>query len=561
MEARKELYVYITNYFKSRLFQTLISPKVTFILSGGCTRDQNGEIQNLDFPISVTKTTVSVMLEHSFPTLSEGDLDVWRFVDVFSDKNVHVYSFDGDVFLIGLLHVKHYLTKNKTRVINVVTVRSVDSKTPTEASVAATMRNKEMCANIYSRVLEETGNIERAFVASGGVTPSAFEAAQKRAPRRQPIKMLYYIDVIGIYSDIIQEALDVVREARHVHKCSDFQLFDPVESFVVAFFLSSDSHDYVQTKLISNGVGSSNIWNTYRTHLHLIGDLVRVYYEPADDGQFKRYFVIDVEAMVRFSKYLYVEKYKKNPETHFNKNVKIEDVHKVAAQCAWTLHYWYDGIFPNIPIADGLITDPTNDLSIYGYKYKEWADIVVLSDFRIAPPITITTSSSSKRTQREENEIPKEDSKKQRIMKSTAPVAIEKKQIHSSGDDDLLSYSIVDVWVSGSVSLQGSGIYFAEDSDNNHFIPNNEENNDDNNALAIKAVDLAINTLYELYGDSCPCTIITDSVFIINLFKNLDEGKNEENGKETYLKFKKFSDLTIRTAHKISDLEKINKIK
>lgn len=395
--ARSELYTYLTHLISSDSFRKMLPEGLTFIFSGA--RHENTNLP----PLQITKEEgVRVMVEEFFPTLSEGDLDVVRFAHIYHDKNAHILSLDGDILLIMLLHTRFALTRCEERQLTMVTKRSDGSEEASEQKQIA----KEVRATIYSSVLEETGSNEMAFSASAGTTPAAVEAAKKRAPRREPKWMLNYVDVTGLFFDIVEESLQIVREARLRFNDTSFTMHNPIESYVVALCLSSSSHDYIQTGRISRQVNSSIVWEAYRTNLIFIGDLVQVYHRKGGADQPFRYFAINVPALKRLVQKLYETKIYSalKPTKALNTEAKLEaegrrrlkdimekhapsdsDLCVVASQCAWTLQYWGNGVFKDLEICDGLQIDEESGLPIYGYRKGDWADDVTKSEMKIAP--------------------------------------------------------------------------------------------------------------------------------------------------------------------------------
>lgn len=456
-EAKAELYEYITEYLKSEYFRKDVPENKCVIFSGALRINRNGttfapfhkdDAERLP-PLCVTKRSYSFLEDMKSDHISEGDVDVWRWVDRFPSKSFRVKSNDCDVLLIGLLQMRHVITNNPDRKGWFVTRRSIGS---VDISPEITQRKEtlKMFKGIaYVTTLEATGSIDEAYRASGGLvpTPSLFastlssessnsstsstssttqpshltddfndedkeltanvpsDGSRKRS--RAPNWADHHIDMFKIYKMIITEAYHLVEE-----HC--LPLNNPVETYVMCLCLASDKHDYIKTKLVSPKIGSHYIWKALKPNLWWIGDMVRVYKSPSvststDTQQSNgniHYYAVDTGALKKLVQCAYMEKAKESlgtskknnteeklekarkqkAEKMFKDNVSEDSIQLIAAQCAWVLQYWGNGVFSNYEIVDGLLTDEYKK-SIYGYNDRGWADCVSHTELKIAPPL------------------------------------------------------------------------------------------------------------------------------------------------------------------------------
>jgi len=450
-EAKAELYEYITEYLKSEYFRNDIPENKAVIFSGALRINRSSDtfssfhkehVERLP-PLYVAKSSHSFLEDMNSDHISEGDLDVWRWVDRFPSKSFRIKSNDCDVLLIGLLQMRHVIANNPDRRGWFVTRRSIGSL---EISSEVTQRKEtlKMFKGIaYVTTLEATGSVDEAYRASGGLvpTPSLFEsilssepstsyAAQSshavddfnnedeelrvsvpsdgsRKRSHAPDWADHHIDMFGIYKMIIAEAYHLVEK-----HCLPLQ--NPVETYVMCLCLASDKHDYIKTKLASPKIGSHYIWKALKPNLWWIGDMVRVYKSPSKSTSMDiqqtvgkiHYYAVDTGALKKLIQCAYMEKAKdslgaskknnteeklekarkQKAEKMFKDNLSEDSIQLVAAQCAWVLQYWGNGVFSNYEIVDGLLTDE-HEKSIYGYNDRGWADCVSHTELKIAPPL------------------------------------------------------------------------------------------------------------------------------------------------------------------------------
>ena len=411
-QARAEFYEFILEHLQTVL-RPLIPAGKCVILSGGLhvlymfepgQFDPEKHVTQLA-PVRLTHDNVEILEEHAFPSLSEGDLDVLRWVNVFPDKNFYIYSVDGDIFLIALMQMRRIIKQNPHRLCYFVTRRSVDSK-PVDAKRASKKSSlREHQELVYERTLQETQSIDDAFRASGGVvssrlftesssskrsrsepsssssSSSSSKRARSVAPKKEPVWLDRYINLVGVYWKFIDKGHELVETHKLVDEKGRPKCVNIAEVYVLAICLCSTSHDYIQPKLVSPGVGPKFIWRAFETYLHELVDLVRIYAPKQQPPHCTLYYYgVDVDVLTRFVQRIYEVK------GIDNKKVTPTELHIVAAQSAWTLQYWGNGVYPCYNVVDGTIADANGD-SIYGYTPKGWASSVVEAPIRFAPPI------------------------------------------------------------------------------------------------------------------------------------------------------------------------------
>lgn len=435
--AKAELYSYITRHLTSHGFRMAIPPNKRVILSGGITYLQTREVATgvipfdhelmvmLELPYVITTDSVAVVPEMSVEHISEGDVDVWRWVFYYPEKNFMVKSRDGDVFMIGLLKMRRVLQETPGRICWFTTMRGDGSQDATEEETAKALALRDVRARIYEHVLQETGSVHEAYRRSGGYRPASSYAtatsssssvvtnSRKRPAAeisvRKHVKWVqYYIDLTGIYEDIIDEAhaLTTLAGVR--------DLINPVETYIVALCLSSDAHDYIEVKKATPGVGAHFVWHALHNNIAEIGDMVRVYEMPSILGNttpvrsLYRY-VIDCNALKKLIWFTYLEKArrtlafsKKNSTeaklivAHYESATKAQikggvtdaDIDRVGSQIAWTLHYWSTGVDAPEEVVSGLSLNAFGE-PLYGYCREGWGQTVssISSRLRCAPPI------------------------------------------------------------------------------------------------------------------------------------------------------------------------------
>lgn len=453
-EAKSALYEYMTEYFESEYFKKDIPEGKTFIFSGAMkvARQENqspfyDKIVHLP-PLCVTKTGHRYMDEVKSDHISEGDLDVWRWVvEVYPTKSSLVVSNDCDVLLVGLLQMRHIVARTSQREVWFMTRRSIGSVEQTEETLQKKESLKAMKSIAYVTTLESTGSIDEAYRASDGLVPpasvltyssssntygvsddlmyddllpsSSSDGSRKRT--RAPDWADHYIDMRGVYDAIIDEAFELVK-GRHV------PIKNPVEVYVLIFLLSSDKCDYIQTALASPKISAAFIWKAFKPNLWRIGDIVSLHRprlqengadetnEALEDTEIVEaghsntitfhHFVINMDSLRTLVECAYMQKAyealgiskKNNTEeklqrareekckTMLKAYVTEDNLQIVAAQSVWALQYLANGIFSTYEIVSGLLVDE-NGNSVYGFKERGWADRVSHTDLKICPPI------------------------------------------------------------------------------------------------------------------------------------------------------------------------------
>lgn len=332
-------YAYLTRFVQTQAFRDHIPAGKCFILSGAISASNW-----LDQPVHLPPVQVFadrvVSLDHfRCDHISEGDLDVWRWAIYYNDCNCCVISYDGDVFLIGLMQIRNLVTEGSDRRILFLTRRSVGSAAVPELALKRKAELKVRRAIVYDTVLAETGgDVQEAYRASGGLvsstaiyntlvlaSPSSSSqdsslsqgrdlnsvnddaigqdpnsnqndpdpdidvvVPERDAKRRAPVWAMQYIDMVGIHDDIIRTEYDN-RELRATFNRN------PAVSAVLALFLSSEKVDFVETKRVSRMLGSEYFWAAFQEDPHKFRDLVMV----SDSGLGDRIFsyAIDVHCL------------------------------------------------------------------------------------------------------------------------------------------------------------------------------------------------------------------------------------------------------------------------
>jgi hypothetical protein len=430
-EAKAELYEYILLYMMSDNFYAGLPPGKQVIFAGGHlidrTPDERGEwVFSSDklirmSPIQLTRSGMVELHDLYNPEDSEADVMVYRFIHAFPTKNFHVRSYDCDVLLIGLIQMRFIKEAGSQRIGWFVTRRgSGESDFPTDKEVETVESNKRLRQTVYDKTLAETGSIDEASYRSGFIRPAGSyedpEKESRKRARRVPNWIIYYIDLFGVYDDIINEARGLV------HYFGLEELKNPVEIYAAILAISCTNHDFIEAGRLTPGVGAHFVWITFLKNIQLVGDLIQVY-EPqirpaSEEGSsstldadvFDGYhYVIDTERLRTLIDAVYLEKActavnmskKNNTEVKLaaarkesaRKNMEKakltpEIISTVAAQIVWTLHYWANGgMLGNPPVVDGTTLDPETGLSIYGFLKTGWADKVEVSRYKIAPPL------------------------------------------------------------------------------------------------------------------------------------------------------------------------------
>lgn len=393
--AKADLYEYIT-LFLTTVARTRIPPGKKLYLSGGLKtegRYTDGPITRKNLPpIEITCDKWKYREDLHSPDISEGDIDVWYWVHIFHEMNFHVYSYDADVILIGLLQMRRILTQKNTRQGWVITRRSVSSSIVDERYTLNIAKRQCIRKELYDITLLRTQDASEAYLKAGG----SFAEDSKRSPRR-PNWVTYHLNLVAIYADMLKDA-----ETHHIE-----QKYVPnlVETYVLAFILSSDEHDYIQTKLLSRGVGSGFVWTALEKQIYTFYDLVSVFTNTDSPNANKFYYAVSTDALRSFVTAFYREKAyasikedgktaKKAQEAReksFNANISkngpsVEQIYIVASQCAWTLQYWGNGPVPGYTVVNGTTLDESGS-SVYGYTPSGWAETVCGDGiYRVCPP-------------------------------------------------------------------------------------------------------------------------------------------------------------------------------
>jgi hypothetical protein len=432
-QAKAELYEYLTLSLQSQFFRKDIPEGKVIIFSGALTIDRGEDSSfskdrvNLLPPLRVTSEGHTFIGTIDSNHISEGDVDVWRWVDEFKTKAFRVISNDCDVLLIGLLQMRHIIANNPARQGWFVTLRSVGSVEYSEEQVEKRETLKVLKTAAYMTTLSTTGSLDEAYRASGGFVPEIMTSTSSSSsstvtddpnshgdpemfqssgvPRKRmrstPDWAEHHVDMFGIFNEIIREAYHLVEK-----HCLPLQ--NPVETYVMCLCLASDKHDYIQTKRVSPGIGPHFLWQALKPNLWLIGDMVSVFRPPSTANcphpDRIHYYAVKPKSLRTLVNCAYFLKAhdalkpsKKNnneikllkarqekAKTMFSK-VSDDDIQIVAAQCAWVLQYWGNGTFPAYDIVDGLTVDE-NGNSLYGYDTEGWAKRVTYTNLKIAPP-------------------------------------------------------------------------------------------------------------------------------------------------------------------------------
>lgn len=388
-EARIDLYEYVTSFFRSAEFQAMLPAGKRFVLSGGLQINEPYSKYTRLPPFVVTRDGISVVEELRHHQISEGDLDVWRFV-LHYEGNVVVESGDGDVLLAGLVLMRTIFSNNDTRRVWFRTRRSVGQKAhPPELLRAHATRHET-----YLRVLEQSGGDQHAaYLASDG--------AIKPQPttRGGVVWGQCWVDLYSLWASMIQDA-------HEVHAKLSVEIPCPVEQWVVLMCMASDSHDYFDRKRVIKGAGAKPVWLSYVDNMHDIGPVVRIAeHEDSKHGNFS--YMIDAQALRRWSSHAYREVVMSRNKRNSNVNKKLSDAayekkinekaSQVAAkhfpgeesvlvgasQLAWVLHYYNTGPKVAHIVISGLDIHPYSGESLYGFVSGGFADRVTSDPLRV----------------------------------------------------------------------------------------------------------------------------------------------------------------------------------
>lgn len=395
--AKMEFYEYISLFFTLDI-RDRIPPGKKIIFSGGLriTNAAKMEYTNLP-PLEIMRDEWGIRHDWHSPHIREGDIDVWNWVYRFPTMNFHVHSYDADVILIGMLQMRRLLKKTPERRGWVVTRRSVASQIPDDRYARNLEKQRCLRKETYDSVLAETQDASKAYVAAGG----SFVESEPSTARR-PTWVVYFIDLVSVYYDIVRDAIEHGGDA------------NLVEVYVLALILSSEDHDYIQTKTISHNVGCQYVWTTFEKNMHRFRELVNVYKHGMIEDNRTFYYAVDKLVLHELIRAFYREKaqssikmenktaaqFEKAWARSFTSNLEKNgptdsQVWVVASQCAWLLQYWGNGPVPNYECVNGTQLDEDGH-SVYGFTARGWAEKVLEKGTkRICPPVRDPSASSS----------------------------------------------------------------------------------------------------------------------------------------------------------------------
>lgn len=390
--ARIDLYDFVTAYFQSDEFRSQLDPGKQFVLSGGLrmcgpTSDPHANYTQVA-PFAVTCDGCSTLYELAHHQVSEGDLDVWRFVLSY-DGNAVVESGDGDVLLAGLVLMRTIFADDAERTVYFRTRRKVGELAHPPAMLEAHARRHET----YLRVLRETNGDKRAahLASDGASTP------QPRT-KGKTVWGPCWVDMHMLWASMIKDAHQLMEDVGIEIPC-------PVEQWVVLMCMASDSHDYFDRKRIVKGAGARPVLLAYLEHIHAIGPVVRMsFHEDSKHGHYS--YMIDTEALLRWALYAYYEaaatrnrrdsavNARLSDDAYHRKIMaKAEDFAKKcpgtqsalvgASQLAWVLHYYNTGPRVTHHIIDGREKHPQTGESLFGFVSGGFAQSVTQDPVRV----------------------------------------------------------------------------------------------------------------------------------------------------------------------------------
>jgi hypothetical protein len=377
VELKAEFYAYFTRALASERVMRRIPDGKTLIFSQGVEMEtvvhERGvprKMAKIVPPLEVTCFSSRFMHEWNNDNISEGDVDVWRWVIfAFPTYNVHVYSHDADVLIIGLLQMRRIYKDFPEREVWFVTRRSIGSEEASEEKIAYKQNMKKRRADIFSTRLVQTGNFEESARAAGGTfSPDEMGASSSSDPRPRStvIWQDFHIDVKNMYLDILGDANDR-------NSLLQENMFNPVETYILILMLSSTKHDYIQTMKLHPQVGKDFVWRAFHRDIHKFDGLVRVFDDVTNEHQLELYYEIDtliLEVLVRS-----IYEIKGSVAVQAKHKPSLAVIRKIAAQSVWTLQYLSNGVLPNYEIIDGTSETLTGE-SIYGFVSGNWADQV-----------------------------------------------------------------------------------------------------------------------------------------------------------------------------------------
>lgn len=384
---KAEFYEYLTKTFVSERIRRRIPEGKHIVFSCGVHIDPETRRVEILHPLEITCTSVRSMVECDNSGISEGDLDVWYWaLYVYPKMHVHIHSFDFDVLFVGLMLIRRLLMGFLDRIIWFITRRSSKSRPPTEREVRRRTSSAQQRVNDYDHTLWKTeGDVAESYRVAGKMfnSEAASSTSVSTAFRAVPIWKELFFDVPAICRLLCDEAKD--RLSTH-----GLTMLNPVEVNIIALLLSSEKHDYIQTRAISPGVGTQFVWSAFSKNLWRFSDLIQLTIPEGTDGMHTVYhYSINVKALRDFSTTIYDEKGSKTiKDTRFP---SVQALHKLAAQCIWTMQYWGNGTLPGYTVTNGTTLNIPDGRSIFGYTSAGWADSVcddtVIDMYRSCPMI------------------------------------------------------------------------------------------------------------------------------------------------------------------------------
>ena len=365
---KAEFYEYISQVFASERTRAIIPDGKRLILSCGVHIDPETRAVEVLHPLEVRRDGVRAMEECNNSEISEGDLDAVYWAEhVFPEMDVHVHSYDSDVLLILMMVVRRLLSKNANRKVWFITRRSTESRAPTTREVRQRTLREQRRVITFDTVSERYGVEEGYRVAGKMYTDESIAASSSSSSstifRAVPITKDRYFNVTEICKLLYAEA-----NARLSSR--GLEMKNPVEVNVLALLLSSDKHDYIQTRKISPGVGTQFVWPAFSNNLWRFSQLIELDIDEKT-GQYQ--YTICMQSLRDFALSIYDEK--GSAVIKAKDFPSIQALHKLAAQCVWTMQYWGNGTIPGYKVVDGTTTNADGQ-SIFGYTSAGWADSV-----------------------------------------------------------------------------------------------------------------------------------------------------------------------------------------
>lgn len=388
--ARADLYAFITEYVRSEHFARTIPEGKKFILSGGAELDISMEkgYRNLA-PIHVTRDECIISESQATTKISEGDLDVWRWVHEYPSLNAIISSGDGDVLLAGMTQMRHIIRTTPGRSIWFLTRRSAGSIPRSDTYI----KYHTECYKLYKETIEKTGDPVKAFAASRGIRSAKPRGIIRWANR--------YVDVRALWLTIQAQSTQINSVLR-----KDV-LRNPAEMYVLLLCLASGDHDYIDRTNFVFRVGSKPVFMAFVKHIEELGDLVSVFRSRSSPR--KHYYQVHAPTLYKWARFSYIEAAlmrskirKKETERKYLERVEISantsmskngglNMGKIlvcASQCAWVLQYYGNGVFPEVGAIDATaVSLDINGLPMYAYTRAGFAGTVSPGDKRTCPPL------------------------------------------------------------------------------------------------------------------------------------------------------------------------------